>query len=124
MFGEPLCDEPSRMSHIRDREWVKEWAWGSPDVATCSANALINKVSIETFRCGIIPVLARLWSLACPCTASACEWLFHVLVVDPPGWFFTDGGQMWSCSQAPGAQGNMPFRQRAEKELSENVVPV
>lgn len=100
---------------------------------------------------GIIPVLARLWSLACPCTTSACgvacllpvcvrgsltwfigpwhtalwtpplplEWLFHVLVVDPPGWFFTDGGQMWSCSQAPGAQRNMPCRQRAEKELSE-----
>lgn len=83
---------------------------------------------------GIIPVLVRLWSLAFPCTASACgvarllpvcvrgslawfigswhttlwtpplllEWLSHVLVVDPPGWFSTDGGQMWSCSWAPG----------------------
>lgn len=83
---------------------------------------------------GIIPVLVRLWSLAFPCTASACgvahllpvcvrgslvwfigpwhtalwtpplllEWLSHVLVVDPPGWFSTDGGQMWSCSRASG----------------------
>lgn len=30
------------------------------------------------------------------------EWLSHVLVVNPPGWFPTDGGQMWSCSRAPG----------------------
>lgn len=99
---------------------------------------------------GIKPVLARLWSLAFPCTASACgvacllpvcvrgslawfigpwhtalwtpplllEWLFHVLMVHPPGWFSTDGGQMWSCSRA---RGNMPCRQCGEKLLSENV---
>lgn len=51
------------------------------------------------------------------------EWLFHVSAVDPPGWFSTDGGQMWSCSQAPGAQGNQPCRQCGEKGLSENVAP-
>lgn len=99
---------------------------------------------------GMKPVLARLWSLAFPCTASACgvacllpvcvrgslawfigpwhtalwtpplllEWLFHVSVVHPPGWFSTDGGQMWSCS---GALGNMPCRQCGEKLLSENM---
>lgn len=91
---------------------------------------------------GFTAVLVRLWSLAFPCTASACgvayllpvcvcacvrahvrvhvcrrqfgliygplthstfwtppllmKWLSHVLlVVDPPGWFSADGGQMW-----------------------------
>lgn len=47
------------------------------------------------------------------------EWLSHVLVVDLPGWFSTDGGQMWPCSQAPGAQGNMPCRQCGEKGFQE-----
>lgn len=61
-FGEPLRDEPPRMSHSHGLgvgvrvgmgvPFMTGFTRALPMVQPCSTNARTNKISIETFRCG------------------------------------------------------------------------
>lgn len=96
-----------------------------------SGQAVVSGLPMHRFRlrCGVPPscVCVRgslAWFMGPWHTAlfgphlCSLEWLSHVLVVvDPPGWFSTDGGQMWPCSRAPGEHAPQTVRRERESAL-------